>query len=57
MNEDKHGSSELPSTNLKSQIWADEQRETVNRKPQFVACSLKMTKPLICMNDVTEKDY
>ena len=44
MNENKHGSRELPPTNLKSQIWADGYLETVNRKPQFVVCS-KMTKP------------
>ena len=36
MNENKHGCLELPPANLKSQIWADGQRETVIRKPQFV---------------------
>ena len=44
MNENKYGSRELPPVNLNSQIWADELRETVNRKPQFVVCS-KMAKP------------
>ena len=44
MNENKHVSRELPPANRKSQIWADEKRETVNRKPQFLVCS-KMTKP------------
>ena len=33
MNESKHGSQELPPANLRSQIWADGQLETVNRKP------------------------
>ena len=44
MNENKHGSRELPPANLKSQIWADGWRDTVNRKPQFDFCS-KMAKP------------
>ena len=44
MNENKHGGRELPPANLKSQIWADGWRKTVNRKPQFVVYS-EMTKP------------
>ena len=44
MNESKHGSHELPPANLKSQLWEDLYRETVDRKPQFVVCS-KITKP------------
>ena len=31
MNENKHGSRELPPANLKSQIWADGESENVNR--------------------------
>ena len=41
---DKYGRRKLPPANLKSQIWADGWRETVNRKQQFVVSS-KMTKP------------
>ena len=36
MKENKYGSRELPPANLKSQIWADGLRETVNHKQQFV---------------------
>ena len=43
MNESKHGSRELPPANLKSPVWVNGERETVNRKPQFVVCG-KMTK-------------
>ena len=43
MNENKHGSRELTPENLKFQIWADGERETVNRIPQFVVWS-KRTK-------------
>ena len=45
MNENTHGSRELPPANHKSQIWADRYRKTVNGKLQFVVCS-EMTKPL-----------
>ena len=36
MDENKYGRRKILLANLESQIWADGQRKSVNRKPQFL---------------------